>query len=288
MEKNFIEARTKNLDQNKKEPEFTLERINDIDKKNKDGVLLTKEDIIFIYKNVDDYYRGIPASWEEDVYSRIMNIRENRNLKEDVLTFFDCSPERVAWNEDEINENTLVYIGPLFPDIFSKKIDNIYTSFPEGRVDKYEINTGDKDANQIMQELDNKGIRFDSFARGMMKSSDFKKNLKDHPEIAQLVSLTKYDLGLDNRATYESIFYKIKKFGLEFCSPEIGPELRLQYSGNQKLAIAMEQIYMNGYPSVFLLDRSFHGDPELKSEWVRNYVPRDTNRRFVFRLSKQT
>ncbi|MFH0779225.1 MAG: hypothetical protein V1928_00015, partial [Parcubacteria group bacterium] len=84
----------------------------------------------------------------------------------------------------------------------------------------------------------------------------------------------------------QEIYDKAEELGLELCPPEAGPQLRLHYSGNDWMLIAMKQISgFSGYPYVFSLRHDgvrpaldgYDADPT--ENWGSNYE-------FVFRSRK--
>ena len=67
----------------------------------------------------------------------------------------ECSPEEIAWSQNEITETTKAYVGPLFPGIFTKlsNLEHIYTSFAEGKIRKSQLEIGGKTAQELENEL---------------------------------------------------------------------------------------------------------------------------------------
>jgi len=66
------------------------------------------------------------------------------------------------------------------------------------------------------------------------------------------VRFTVEQLGFSNGATTDEIYKKAEELGLELCPAEVGPHLRLQYSGKEWMLIAMKQIAgRGGRPDVF-------------------------------------
>lgn len=77
------------------------------------------------------------------------------------------------------------------------------------------------------------------------------------------------------------------KLGLDLCPAEVGPQLRLSYTGNEWMYIAMKQITdRDGSPGVFYLHED-GGELELSASLAepdRRWIPAY---RFVFRLRKK-
>jgi len=214
--------------------------------------------------------------------------------KEDAAKFFqiieniEIRPQEIAYTLEEINENTKAYVGKLEPGIFNliqkHGIEHVYTSFPEGKIQRYNIEIGGKTAEQLKQEMDAENIWRSQWADQLLDSKDFvvSKNI----EKADLVRLSVKDLGFPQGATTQEIYDEAEKLGLELCPAEVGPHLRLQYSRHDWFLIAMKQIIgSDGFPSVFFLywggERlGLHATAAKSDEgWGPDY-------RFVFRLRK--
>jgi hypothetical protein len=258
-----------------------MRKLTKIDKKVKNNKDLTKDDLIFLYE-IDQQIEGF--GYERD--PRIEELREGRDPKEDAPIIFECDSQEIAYNKDQITKNTKAYIGSLFPKIFQKlsHIDHIYTSFPEGKIRKYNIEIGGKDKDQLKKELQEKNIYISNWADDLLRSKDFATSKT--VENANLVRLTVSDLGLPSGGTTDEIYKRANDLGLELCPAEVGPNLRLQYSGKEWMLIAMKQISDRpGYPDVFYLygnaDRlKLYGYRTRPSSWWRS------GDGFVFSLRK--
>lgn len=228
------------------------------------GQELTRDDLVFLYEiNSPIAYFG----YKKD--SRIKELRDKRDPQKDAPIVLDCKPEEIAYSTGEIDDNTKAYIGQLEPGLFDtgkfrillEGVENIYTSFPEGKIKRENITIGGKTAKELIGELKNKKINISSYAESMLNSDKFtvSKNLEN----LTLVRLKVKDLGFTREPTTEQIYEKAKFLGLDLCPPEVGPHLRLQYE-DQPLGewfyIAMKQIAgRDGYPGVFRLERSADG-----------------------------
>lgn len=262
-----------------------MKRLTLIEEKTKAGQPLTKDELIFLYE-IDQPIQGF--GYQKD--PRIQEIRDQRNPKEDVFVALDCDPDQIAWSRDQINENTKAYIGLLYPNIFQElyDIEHIYTSFPEGKIRKTNIEIGGKDKNELLKELREKKIGADNFACQMMENRDFIISKKK--ESVDLIRLKVGDLGISRQnPTTEEIFEKAKELGLELCPPETGLQYRLQYT-DQPLGecfwIGMKQISSSeGSPDTFRLVHN-GGGLWLYSDWVRRANKWRPSDEFVFRLRK--
>jgi hypothetical protein len=258
-----------------------MKRLTAIDNKTQKGEALTRDELIFLYE-IDAPIEGF--GYEED--PRIKELRDQRNPDEDMLIIFDCTKEQIAHNESEVADNTKAYMGELFPRIFQTNIEHIYRTFPEGKVERYDIEIGGKTASEYTTALTEKHIQISNYATQLLESPDFVT--LPSGERAALVRLTVGDLGFTNGATTDEIYQKAQEWGLELCPPEVGPALRLQYSGSDWVRIAMKQITdRDGNPSVFDLDRVDAGlwlDTCNAGPGCRWYSGND----FVFRTRKET
>ena len=227
-----------------------MKNMTEIEKKMKGGEVLAKDDLVFLYE-IDAPIEGF--GYEKD--PRIAELRVQRNPKEDMLIVLDCAPDQIATTQNEITENTKAYLGPLFPNIFKKNIEHIYTSFPEGKVKTFEMTIGGKSKEGIERELKEKNINIDSYAQSLLSSPDFTTSKK--VEDINLVRVTVEGLGFSSGATTDEIYKRAKELGLELCPAEVGPQLRLSYQGSEYLRIAMKQIAdRGGRPDVFYLRRN--------------------------------
>lgn len=262
-----------------------MKLLTTIDNKTKANQPLTKDELVFLYE-IDHPIQGF--GYQTD--PRIKEIRDERNPKEDAPVVIDCAPNEIAWNQNEINPKTKAYVGPLFPGIFQKlqHLDHIYTSFPEQKIRKIDLEIGGTTKEQLIQELKQQKINISDSARQMMVNKDFTTQ-KDKEQI-KLIRLKVKDLFSDNQThTTDEIYAKADELGLELCPPEVGPKLRLQYQ-DQPLGewfyVGMKQITdAVGRPSVFLLGRGDDG-LWLVDGWA---IPRrewNPGRSFVFRSRK--
>jgi len=224
-----------------------MKKVTELMKKQEKGVAFSKEDLVFLYE-IDAKIEGF--GYDRD--PRIDELRKTRNSKEDAPIVLGCNQNEIATTSDEINRNTKAYIGELFPGIFTKGLENIYTSFPERKIQKYSIEIGGKTKDQIKQELEAKKIHVSSYANDLLESKDFETS--PNTEQTDLVRLTVKDMGFSNGATTEEIYKRAEELGLELCAPEIGPRLRLATSISEWTLIGMKQISgRDGYPRVFNL-----------------------------------
>ncbi len=236
---------------------------------------------MFLYE-IDSKIEGF--GYDRD--PRIKELRSKRDTIHDMSIIFGCALKQIAQKPEEVDENTKAYIGPLFPGIFKKGLEHIYTSFPEGKIQKYETTIGGKTKDELVSELQEKDIYVTDWSKDLLNSSDF-KTLKSTEEL-DLVSLTVGDLGLKDGATTDEIYARAGELGLELCPAEVGPQLRLSYGGDDWFYIAMKQISdRDGNPSVFFLSRN-GAELKLVAHNVRPSLRWNPGLQFVFRLASSS
>ena len=228
---------------------------------------LSKNDLIFLYE-INSKIEGF--GYQRD--PRIKELRDQRDPKIDTPIVMECDPSEIAWSQAEINETIKAYVGPLFPGIFKQlsNLEHIYTSFPEGKIRKSELEIGGKTAEELENELKEKNVYISSYAQDMLHSPDF--TTLPNPEQIDTVRLKVSDLGFPGGATTDQIYAKAVELGLELCPAEVGPYQRLKDTDQELYNyywIAMKQITdRRGYPSVFGLSRLVDG-LELRYDLAR-------------------
>lgn len=184
-----------------------------------------------------------------------MKIDEN-TLKEDATKILHLvenikvNPEEIAFTKEDINKNTKVYVGEFSTDLLQSNVEHIYSAFPDGKIQKFNIKIGGKTREQLIKEMDENNIYHSSWTDDLIKSGDFMAPKKIGR--ANLVKLFVMNLGFPNGATTQEIYNKAESLGLELCPAEVGPYLRLQYPGKEWMLIAMKQVVdRHGCPSIF-------------------------------------
>ena len=256
-----------------------MKRLTAIEQASNEGETLTREDLLFLYE-IDAPIEGLGYSRDP----RIKELQDKRNKDEDMLIIFDCTSEDIAHTEEEVTDTTKAYIGTMFPGIFQTPIEHLYSSFPEGKVQHYNIEIGGKTKDELVQSLKDKGIQISDYAHDLLNSPDFYTSTQS--EKANLVRLTVRDIGFPSGATTEDIYARAHELGLELCTPETGPQLRLATSSPDWMCIGMKTITgRDGDPSVFYLNRygvELWLDTHDAEPTTRGYA--DDN--FVFRTRK--
>ena len=303
MEKaNNINITNQSLDDGVTPKAEHLELLMDLEKKAQAGEQFTKDALVFLYEIdsparvpvIDEKFGYIPFFGYD--HERISKILSARNPEQDMPIVFECSPEQIAHNPEQIGKNTKAYVGPLEEGIFSlikqHNVEYIYSSFPEGKIKQYNISVGGKEKAQIIKELEEKNIDFSRSTKDLLESNDF-TTLKEAEQV-HLVRLKVKDLGFtDNNVHMDHIYQKAQELGLELCEAEVAPNLSMQYPGKEEMRIAMNPINdPDGYPATMIVGRkAFYGDRvqfdakrALTYDEVKYF---DLDNDFVFSLSKQ-
>lgn len=247
---------------------------------------LNSAQLRFLYE-IDSSIEGF--GYQRD--PRIAELRANRNPQEDMPTVFECSPDEIAHSAKDITAETKAYVGPLVPGIFHmlpEGIEHIYTSFPENPIRQDMVEIGGTTREELLHQLEEKGIKISDYAKDMINSADFTTG--EQTEAANLVRLTVDSLGFPKGATTDEIYRKAEQLGLELCPAEIGPKYRLKYAEqpmNEWFRIGMKPITdRHGSPNVFNLVRNANG------LWLHNDFAQPDRRwrpphQFAFRLRKK-
>jgi hypothetical protein len=274
-----------------------MKKVTKLAKKQEKGESFTKDELIFLYE-IDSPIEGFGYDYDRD--PRIKELRDQRkmSLKEDAAIVLECAPDEIAWKQGDINKKTKAYIGSLFKGIFQKGLENIYTSFPEGRIEKANMEIGGKTEAELEKEIKNKkddqgrNYQIYQYAESMMRNPDF--TVAKNPEQIDLVRLKVRDLGFTKNPTTDEIYKKAEEFGLELCPAETGPHLRLKYKEvfkreqpmNEYLYTAMKQVPdSSGDLRVFSVYRS-GGGFWLDDGWAESGSEWSLGSEFVFRLRK--
>ncbi|MEK7089362.1 MAG: hypothetical protein AAB920_00925, partial [Patescibacteria group bacterium] len=230
-----------------------MKALTAIEHKSKAGEKLTKDELAFLYE-LDTPIDGF--GYERD--PRIEELRSQRNSEEDMPIVFECTKDQIAHTPDEVNEHTIAYVGTWNIDVFNKiknypTITHLYESFPDKKIFMRTLETDPsiQTPEQAEARLKEKSIYLSDWGKDILYKTEFSKNQVRY----ELVEFTVKQLSLSSSATMDEIYKKAEELGLELCSSEVGPQLRLSYSGRGWLLIAMKQITdRDGYPSVFSLN----------------------------------
>lgn len=264
-----------------------MELVTAMESKVKGGQELTGQELAFLYE-IDSPIEGFGYSKDP----RIAELRFKRNPQEDMPIIFGCDKRQIASSAQEIRSDTKAYVGPLEPGIFNLlsqyNIEQIYTSFPEGKIRKEVVEIGGKAASQLEMELAKAAVNVSRFAQDMMRNPDF--TISKTPQSVDTVRLRVQDLGFNKGySTTDQIYKRAGELGLELCPAEVGPNLRLK-DVNQPMGewyyIGMKQILdSDGHPLVFELEWNVDGLC-LDSFWAIPGYKWNPAAQFVFSLRK--
>ena len=207
-----------------------------------------------------------------------------------MLVIFECERDEIAHVPSQINENTKAYVGQLEPGIFQRlpeNLEHVYTSFPDKKIRRENVEIGGKSAEQLISEMEAAGINISDYVKLMLKNREFVPG--KNPEESTLIRLTVADLGFKSSATTDQIYERAQILGLELCPADTGPNYRLKYQNqplNEWIYMGMKQIAdSGGGPSVFRLGRGV-GGLWLSVRWARPDSEWSPDYKFVFRLRK--
>ena len=89
------------------------------------------------------------------------------------------------------------------------------------------LGTGLINANGFRKAIEDAGMRIGDQANNILGKKEF--TVFKEPTEVNLVVLTVAELGFPKGAKLKGIYQAAKKRGLELCSAEVGPQLRIQY-----------------------------------------------------------
>jgi hypothetical protein len=217
-----------------------MKYLTEIEHKTTANKPLTKEDITFLYE-INSTIEGFGNGKD----SRITEIREKRNLNEDMLVLFNCEPNQIATKAEDLTENTVAYIGEWNTTTMQKipkTIEYIYTKFPERRVFLKEI-IPDPDINSTytaISKLKAEGCTTGGYIDSLLANVNWQEELKSSYEV---VSFSVADLfGNSYIHTFDDIKVKAQELGLDLIPQALAPSIRLNYpKKGQWTAMALKE-----------------------------------------------
>ncbi|HBK35153.1 MAG: hypothetical protein UU08_C0018G0006 [Candidatus Uhrbacteria bacterium GW2011_GWE2_40_58] len=240
--------------------------------------------------------------------SHVTDIIAQRNPEADMPVVFECEPSQIASIPYQINENTKAYVGKLDTGIFQMflkyNIEYIYTSFPEGRrIERRSVEVGGKTREELLRELQAKGVDISDQAKVMMEHENFEKSLRIEDKNEKdwtkwklkpaqdmdFIRLSVADLNIQGTTKTDSVYARAQKLGLELVPPDAVPAYRLatlDQAMDDLVYMGMEQIAdADGNPSVFYVERYVYGS-WLDYDWAYPDRRWSSSSEFVFRLRK--
>ncbi|KKW33309.1 MAG: hypothetical protein UY77_C0001G0004 [Candidatus Uhrbacteria bacterium GW2011_GWA2_53_10] len=217
----------------------------------------SREELVFLYE-ID----GTIESFGRDRDSRIEQIRSQRDPEADMPIVFDCSKDQIARSVKDLRPDTKAYVGPLEPGIFESlpdSLEHLYTSFPDGKIERYHLTLGEKTVKEYEAELAKEGFKISDYAKDILA----KVTASSQPQETELVRLTVKSLGFNETTRYDKICERAGELGLDLSPSEAGPALRLALKDQPMddwVAVAMELLAnRNGNLSAFNVRRSEDG-----------------------------
>lgn len=244
-----------------------MKHLTEIDRKTQSGALLDASDVAFLYE-VDNPIQGFGYSRDP----RIEELRNQRNLEEDMPIVFSCEPSQIAHTLEELRPDTRAYVGPLVSGIFNKlqryDIEHIYTSFPERKIRRQKIEIGGKTKEELWGELIQAGIDVTPDAQAMIESSKF--TTLPMPRTLNIAILKGRDLFAGTSKTPDHVYKAAQKLGLDLCPAEVGPLLLLQDTDNSmgEVNVLVQQMPDSDDSPAFYLGQDDYGD-----RWLDGWVP---------------
>ncbi|MBI4262019.1 hypothetical protein HY624_00660 [Candidatus Uhrbacteria bacterium] len=264
-----------------------MKRVTALEQKRENEAPFTKDDLVFLYE-INAPIDGF--GYQKD--PRVAELRQGRNVEDDMLVFFDCTKDEIAHVPSQISEHTKAYVGQLEPGVFQKlptTIEHIYTRFPGRRIHQERLAIGGKTAKELKQEIEKRDMPMNEGARFMLRSKEFITSKT--PDHCDLVVLTVSDLGFPNGATLETIYKRADELGLDLCPAEVGPQYRLAHPDQpmgDHIRIGMKPIAQpDGVPDVFGVESGAHF-LWLRGYWAGPTFQWDGHYRFVFRRRPST
>lgn len=145
------------------------------------------------------------------------------------------------------------------------------------------LGTGLKSAGDFRKAVKNAGMKIDDWANDILGKPALV--VAGSVTEVELVIASVAELGFKDGAIRKDIYVRAQELGLDLCPPEVGPQLRLQYTDQPKgewLVVAMEPITGSG-GGLRLFDVAHGGDGRwLGAGSGRPDLFWDGRNRFVF------
>jgi hypothetical protein len=261
-----------------------MKLLTEIEKKTEANQPLIRDELVFLYE-IESPIEGF--GYEKD--PRVEELRAARDPEADMPIVFDCKPEQIARNKEDLERVDIkAYVGELFPDFFRQlppSVRHVYERFPEAPVAFKNITLGGKSPEVLEKEIISAGMQMNNYTKGMLE----KIKVAGAHENVELVIVSVSQLGFPRGATRQEIYQKAQELGLELAPAEAGPQLRLQYPDQPQgewVLIGMEPITVSGgAPALFDVN---HDGAErwLDGDYGRPDFRWGADGRFAFLLRK--
>lgn len=126
-----------------------------------------------------------------------------------------------------------------------------------------EIGNGLKTAADFSHAIcDKLNMKVECFANDLMTTRAFRKSISETKQSLDLTIITPRTIGFAKDVPYGEFLEKLPTAGFEVCPAEVGPQLRIQYSGKKWLLIAITPIRTTIYSGA-----AWDDDDEPLSIW---------------------
>jgi hypothetical protein len=188
---------------------------------------------------------------------------------------FDCTPDQIALKPEDLNKNSVAYIGKWNPAVMQKMpetVEHIYTKFPEGKVFLKEI-TPDPEINSAetaISKLEKEGHQIYDYTKDMLTKVDWQEKLKSSYEV---VSFQVSDLfGDKNSHTFGDIKIKAQELGLDLIPQALAPAIRQNYpKGGEYTFMALKESIRASSSNL----RLFRCNSDGSGSWLRDSYGHD-------------
>ncbi len=281
LEEEPVLFRTKFDEAQQKEREDIATRINTLTEKTRNQQTFTRDELVFLYHTHCNSHPGIN------------NLRSSRKKEEDMLVIFECTPDQIAYTPNEVNENTKAYIGPLAPGIFQrfpKTLEHIYTSFPENKINREDVQVGGMTKESLTTAVEDVDVYISPDAKFMIMDEGFV--VDENPTEITIISLTSKDLGMkeDSPQSLDVVLRRAQEIGLELCPSDTALAYCVEHKNKpvtEYVSFCTDPIkgrdgrlyifHVQGIGSYKKLDRAFAGTGNVYT----------SENRFVFCLPKK-
>ncbi len=217
---------------------------NIIEKKVKEGSKLSKKELKFLYE-ID-----MPIKYENYLkLNRIVSLLRLRNtlgeIPRDMSIIFNCSEQQVALTSSQLTHDTVVYVGELEPNLFSrisescKEMSNIYISSKEmsyiyissrpkfggfKKITKRLVSVGEMSFSALQEKLIQEGLYYSYgyTSEQFDATGDDEFDVLTSEQNLEIVSLTPLDLGLESDiVSMNEVLEKTDELGLDVCPAQV-------------------------------------------------------------------
>lgn len=239
-------------------------------------------------------------------------LRERDDLDAKICTEFGCTREQVAHGPREIDADTKVYVGNLFPEVFQRlrHVEHIYTRYPNDKIERMSVHLGTfrtreeralhlKDAGIVISDKDLDAIPLTdtsgdvdlilipwSMPEGVLLSGSDPKIKAGYRRLQDARVRASYEGTVANGSYMKWLVDSAEYFGLSECPPEAILTLASTSSPDKSAELARRNIVAGSRPfrpgplrpwSVFVYWRRGYEGPDainqLKFQRLADFDP---------------